>query len=331
MKGLSLKTLKVPLHTVGPEHDRYPITSIESVENRFELADVAHTGPLSSFNFITDCINLPLTAFRNFSFDELCKVFFSQETIMHRSVDDAFNKNARFEIIRKIRSSMYRWGFDIGTWNEVVDTYEGIRRFSIGLPRDDFEVRLDYTTGYNEKGYSKFSRTFLDGVFGFLVYYKRTHVMTIGFSFTKGRRLLIQQVQSAKRTGNRYLYHFPKNRLEFIISRFKAAFPSHQIYVINGQDLFERIFSAYQAGLENTRQRLETAKNERFGDNVSNREWHLLRIRELEETCVDGEVRLSHLESEQDRLVAFYADSGSFTLGTEPFRVNGLNHYPVVT
>src|SRR3546814_1923886 len=65
----------------------------------------------------------------------------------------------------------------------------------------------------------KHSRTPLDGVFAYLVQYKGEHVMTLGFSLINDRQILLQQVQLKNRTGNRWLFRFPENRLEFIIDR----------------------------------------------------------------------------------------------------------------
>src|SRR3546814_4012996 len=81
----------------------------------------------------------------------------------------------------------------------------------------------------------KHSRTPLDGVFAYLVQYKGEHVMTLGFSIINDRQILLQQVQLKNRTGNRWLFRFPENRLEFIIDKFRSAFRGYRIHIVDGK------------------------------------------------------------------------------------------------
>ncbi len=176
---------------------------------------------------VVHCI--PMEIYRNLSLDEMCKVRFSTRTMMQQSVEDAFKGEPRYAVYHKITSSMWRWGCGRPAWNEVVDVYEGIRRFDFG--HSDFEVTLDHSTSFNECGYSEHSRTFLDGVFGYLVHHRGEHVMTLGFSVMSGRRLLIQQVQLRNRRGNRWLFKLPRNHLEHAVERFRESFPRHRLYI----------------------------------------------------------------------------------------------------
>jgi hypothetical protein len=182
--------------------------------------------------FLSVYRHLPAEAFSRLTFDQICKLRHSSDTMMDNSVEEMFKKDPRYLVIQKIRSSLWRWGSSRGAWNEIVDAYDGLRRFDLGLK--GFDIVLDHTTGHNERGYSEHARTFLDGVFGFMVRHNGQHVMMIGFSFAGDGRLLLQQVQSVRQKGNRWLYEFPQRRVEFVIDSLRAAFPEHRVLVVDG-------------------------------------------------------------------------------------------------
>ena len=244
---------------------------------------------------------------KKFSFDQLCKIRYSQFIQMDRTVEALFEDERQYAIVHKIQNCMWRWGCGSGVWNEVVDAYDGIRNFSI--PIADFEVRLDFTTGYNERGRSREARIYLDGVFGFLVYYKGEHVMTLGFSVTKGRRLLIQQVQLAQRKGNRFLFRLPPNRVEFFVERFVAAFPRHKVFIVDGTDICKQNLGSYQLGLDRIVRINEHNTSERIAE---------------ERLSLEESIR--HLTAELPRLTALYANTGAFRRCSE-YVVNGIKHY----
>ena len=302
MKGLHLRSLSGELLRVEPKCAEKPMDAITGAEEKLWPSRDAVARCFDHFSFAEHFYRLPLKVFRNFSFDELCKIYYSTIFMMDESVRRRFETNPRYEVVRKIKSSMWRWGSGSGVWNEVVDAYDNIRRFSF-ISDPDFEIRLDYSTYWNEFGYSKYSRTYLDGVFAFLVYFKREHVMTIGFSIMEKKRLLIQQIQSTRRTGNRYLYRLPPNRLEFVIDLFRKNFPGYALYVIDGGSLAEKTLADYR----------------RICSNLYRDE---SRRKELQ-------AAISHLEADKPRLAAFYRDSGRFRLGPHTKKVNGLEHLQV--
>jgi hypothetical protein len=203
---------------------------------------------------------------------------------------------------------MWRWGCGDRSWNEVVDAYNGIRNFSLGV--DGFELRLDFTTWFNYRGYSRESRTFLDGVFGFLVYYKGEHVMTLGFSFARDRRLLVQQVQLTKRKGNRFLFKLPANRVEWILQRFGEAFPNHVLCIADGGDIANSHLKSYKEALQSFKE-METRGQ---ADAEDRKHIEIL------------ESKVTHLTADLPRLRDFYANVGCFTRGEE-FKSNGVRHY----
>lgn len=242
-----------------------------------------------------------------FTFDQVCKIRYSGCTTMASSVDELFRDVPEYAIVRKIDNCMWRWGCGSGVWNEVVDAYNGIRNFKI--PLEDFDVRLDFTTGSNERGYALESRTYLDGVFGFLVYYKGEHVMTLGFSIADRRRVLVQQVQLVRRKGNRFLFRMPENRIEFFLNCFAAAFPRHKLCMADGSDICQVNIDSYQHGLDRA---LESLRRKPSETNLKDKQ--------------EYEARIEHLRADSARLTAFYANTGRFIRDDE-FKINGIRHY----
>lgn len=235
--GVPLDFYKQELSHVSEEFDDDPIKtlSIESIIERLRVheKDIRHYRSLNdndSFEKVVDWehskTRLHREWFSEFSFDELAKFWLSStiQTQIHHlfqpSWDDAMSLEHR--LIGKIESSRWRWGVEGGEkWNTLVDFHRAIRTFDFGI--EGFEVRLDYSTYYNEKGWSEFSRTYLDGAFGYLIYYKGKHVLTIGFSLCKERHILIQQIQLKNPKGNRWLFKI-KNLREHVIDRMFATF-----------------------------------------------------------------------------------------------------------
>ena len=272
------------------------------------------------------CSSYPLSAFASLTFDELCKVRHSRNTMMSSDVESLFDCDPRYVVVRKIESSVWRWGHAKADWNELVDAYDGIRRFDLSL--HGFDAVLDHTTGWNEKGYSEHSRTYLDGVFGLVVRHRGRHAMTIGFSFAGRRRILLQQVQLARRSGNRWLYRFPANRLEFVIGRLAAAFPRHAILVADGASLAERTLRSYEQSLKESRH--NAARHRQSIDCGQACRWEAGWLASALEAIERIEGRIAHLAEDAPRLAAFYADAGRHDLGAETVTINGLGHHAVV-
>lgn len=268
----------------------------------------------------------PMELYRPLSPDELCKQRHSIRFMMDRSVEDAFAADPRLVIYERIRRGMWGWGCGRPGWNEIVDAYEGIRRFDLGHP--DFDVRLDHTGPYDEYGYSDHSRTYLDGSFGYLVHHRGEHVMTLGFSLMTGRRLLIQQVQLVRRRGNRWLYRLPANRVEHAIARFAEAFPRHRLFVADGGDVIGRSLSGYRRSLAEAEERAARAARMIESGSPEYADHHGRVMAANIERAASLRATVAHAEAEVSRLDAFYAGTGRFTRG-EALTVRGLRHYAV--
>lgn len=331
MKGLRLDLLRGELKKVAPEHNKKPILSITDHEQKFgeylkEIGEY-HT----DFSFHDRCCDLPLEYFSGFTFDELCKIKHSTAWMMDESVDKLFKTHFQYDVVRKIESSMWRWGYGQGLWNDVVDAYDCLRKFNFG-DRKGFEIRLDYSTWFNERGYSKYSRTFLDGVFAILVHYKGEHVMTLGFSIIEGKRILIQQIQSTHRRGSRFLFKLPSNHVEFVIDLFRNNFPDHRIFLIDGESLLARILHDYRSELslsmKHCREYEEKANKAKDDDSC---DMYLRWFDSSKRSCEVLKEKISHLEGDMSRLVAMYRNTGKFVIKGRPLNLNGLDHRLVVS
>lgn len=330
MNGVAPATLTEPLHKVDEAFVTDPCATFDGFERLGDELRSYCAEYYDETDFSKIAYKLPLTIMRRLSFDELCKAKFSTIYMMERTVDEQFRVDPQHAVVNKIENSMWRWGFWKAEWNEIVDAYDGVRDFSLDL--EDFTITIDYTTGFNERGYSQFTRTFLDGVFAFLVHYKDEHVMTIGFSFADSRKILIQQVQLVKRRGNRFLFKFPKNRLEYVIDRFFVAFPAFRLYVADGEQIAKTSLRSYQQGLtreEKTLRDLVHSLKVRSGEEDFDRSRYKERRRYAEEHIQYYSEKIHHLRLDIPRLKEFYADIGRHGMG-EKLHLNGHDHYLVV-
>ena len=318
MKGLRLDLLKGDLHKVAPKHNENPARSIPDVDEKL-LPFIEYIHRLyPQFSLEENAHSLPFRVFRHFTFDEICKLNISSKIEMDRSVTDLFETRPNYELIRKLKSSMWRWGAGTAKWNDIVDLYNGLRTIDLGLP-PEFEVRLDFSRYNKSGGRSKYSNTYLDGVFALLVYHEKRHVLTIGFSVMANRRILIQQVQLVQPKGNRWLYQLPRPRVELVIDAFARAFPNFDLYMVDGESLAKRSLENYEYSCSRLTRFIascEASKAELYSESYVESQRQLL---------ASVKTKIAHLEADTPRLVDFYANCGRHRLGRK-LQVNGLFH-----
>lgn len=180
-----------------------------------------------------------------FSFDELCKVWFScsiqlgVHNLFHPTYKD--ERNDKFAIIGKLANSMWRYGMG-ADWNTLVTAYNNLSRFQFG----DFEFRLDVTHSFNKTADAVYhSDIYLDGPLAYIIYYKGKPALTISFAIVAGRRLLINQVQLTNKRGNRWLYKLPCHYFDFAIECMEKAFSDFDVFLVDGHSTADRIKSSY--------------------------------------------------------------------------------------
>ena len=243
----------------------------------------------TDFKFNKHYYQLPGECFRKFSKEDKIRLKFASFITLHPTLVDKLEMIPEFEIIDKLLNSQWRYGYG-QDWNTAVRAYEGMRRFEFG---DDFEVRIDITTGCNHLGFSRYERVFLDGTCGFLIYHKGKHVLTIGFSFADKNRVLIQQVQLKNKKGNRFLYKLPCNVLDYAIEKMRDAFSGMSLYLCQADDQIKRIKESYEHHPEkgkefetNDAYRLKKFYSKRlrkFNRRPSRTKFHGVRFRKLVE------------------------------------------------
>jgi hypothetical protein len=150
--------------------------------------------------------------------------------------------------------------------------------------------------------------------------------MTLGFSVTAGKRILIQQVQLAKQKGNRFLFKLPRNYLEFIIGRFRAQFPQHELFLVEGKSLTDVIMKGYvgehRRQVEHLKEYRQVSASHRSAET---RELYSRWAEEKEELAKRLTERMKHLRADKPRIISFYRDAGQFRL-EKRLRVGGLAH-----
>jgi len=201
----------------------------------------------SKFDMRLHAYTLPIQCFKGFIPEDIYRLRYGSIVMMHPTVASWLEQQNDYEVVNKIANSQWRYGFG-QDWNTVVAGYNGLKRFDFGLK--DVEVRIDMTTGCNEQGYTRYTRTFIDGTFGFLIYYKGVHVLTIGFSFADRKRVLIQQIQLKQKKGNRWLFKMPCSILDYVIDRMTEAFIGMDVYLCKGEDQVNVINQSYDQDQE---------------------------------------------------------------------------------
>ncbi len=260
--GIPLSIYKEELHHIPK--GILPTRTILRFEERLlpyadELADISRG--YEQFDPAVQCHALPDKFYETCTFEELAKIWATHFIMLPKCVNQLFEDEGSLPhcVVNRLRFSLHRWGYGDSAmeWNALVDTHEGIRRFSFGLP--DFEVRLAYPHYANwSRGASLQDRdVFLDGALAFFVHYRGEHVMTIGFSLARGGNLLLSQVQMRNPKGNRFLYKLPVGVVEYVVSLMRKYFPRQRLCLVDGASLTKRYISGHQSNIDEMRRNRE--------------------------------------------------------------------------
>jgi len=328
LTGYGLETFRDVLTRVTPEFDADPAASFDPWDEmdpwvRDYVLSMGHPADVPFMDVHTQ---IPSDAYQDVPFERMCMIHHSGSTYMADAVRKRREHNPRWAILHRIKASAWHWtpnSSDRIGWNDTVDAHASIRSFDIAV--EDFETTLDWNLYAGARGTGIGSGVWLDGSFAYLVHHRGRHVMTLGFSITGDRRVLVQQIQNASRRGNRWLFSFPKNRVEHVIDRFRAAFPGFVVMLADGRDVACHSLTGYRAELRlqtTERRRHAAALQAGVGDLEHHRERHAkssLHARAAAEKIV-------HIRAELPRLDAFYADSGRYRRGPI-MNSKGFRHY----
>lgn len=181
---------------------------------------------------------------------------------------DEFECNPRFQVFQRLEVSLFKFGSYPANqdYNHLVRAYRGLKRFKFRPEDPDFEVFLDHPTHWNATAYANYTgwhedirlneigvpgksaRAYIDGALGFMVHYRGQHVLTIGFS-PQNDGVLLQQVQLARRKGNRFLFRLQHETgmhlLDYVIQQMTKAFCEGAVWLADGASLAKKIASNY--------------------------------------------------------------------------------------
>lgn len=177
---------------------------------------------------------------RAFSREELIRLWHS--CIFTSELDEYFEEHEA--LVWKVRHALWRYSGS-RDYPRFITCYNGLARISMGLP--DFEVRITHTRSINTAAWAAHGRDnpiYLDASFGILVYYRSSHVMTIGFAPSEDG-ILVAQVQLREKRGNRFLYKLPTPYLDFALTLLQRAFPKDALYLVTGSSTTAGIRAAY--------------------------------------------------------------------------------------
>lgn len=311
-KGIALSRYTEDLFSVSEEHNSCPVNSFDPYSIYNEGVREYFQEEYGTDDFHEIIHNLPSKALMCLGTENAAKALVSRKYSMSTEVEREICLDPIIDLVRKIKSSVWRYNYRDIAWNDIVDVYNGIRSFDLGIK--DFDVEITYTTGYNAYGNNCRShggnRVWLDGVFGFLIRYKRKHVLTIGFSVAEGRRILLQQVQAYSKTGNRWMYKMPANRLEFIIEKFVNAFKGFEILLADAEDYLNESMKQYKDA-----HKIVSEKDQEDEDIIE-------RLNDLSQ-------KISNLKRDTPRIIAFYRETGAYSLG-DKVEISGKRHYPII-
>jgi hypothetical protein len=197
---------------------------------------------------------------RVFSREEL--IFLWHGSIFASKLDDYFQEHEA--LAWKVQHALWRYGGS-SDYQRFVTCYNGLGRLAIDLP--SFAVRLTHTRSINTAAWAvdgdRTKPIYLDASFGALVYYRGSHVMTIGFAPSE-YGILIAQVQLREKRGNRFLYQLPMPYLDFALALIQRAFPADALHLVTGSSTTAAIRKAY--GKEGSLDDVTAQRIQRFYD-----------------------------------------------------------------
>jgi hypothetical protein len=268
MFGVKLSDITEVLHPIEDEvENKEPIHSIKNLAEKLEpfipaLQEYCYKHPLQEF--YKEWYHWNPKYFANFSFEDILRCWYAcpiQSRFHHHFDSSCFldeddersdsYKMRHWRLASHLHRSMWRFGGYAKDWSWFSACYNAINHFDFGIP--GFDVTLDWVTGYGPKGWSEFSptakadesqtRVYLDGFFGYHIWYKSKRVLTIGFSFSKDA-VLVHQIQGGQKKGNRWLYKLPKHYFDYAVERMTACYDI-PVRLIDAKDCANRVRACY--------------------------------------------------------------------------------------
>lgn len=246
-----------------------------------------------------------------FSTAELISLYFSHFLYSYDNDIKAWyeNESPHVWLANKIMLSSWHWHGKAG-WNTIVDAYNLMSTFSFG---EDFEVFLDTSTHYNNKGYSKCTRTFLDAELAFIITHREEHVLTIGFNVVEGysdkkRRFQVRQIQCKKRTGNRWMFKLKTDLTSYVMRRIASHFgEKFDVQLIKGDTIVTEIRTQYEKNYNQALERLEEAKRRCEREDYPDKEYATDSLKYAQERYEEMKASLDRFNAiDAERMLSIY-------------------------
>ena len=173
--------------------------------------------------------------------------------------ENAREEEAASWISHKLNLSAWHASFIRLSWNHMARIANNIRELQVVNTKGDvlpeFSWRLDTSSTFNPKGFSRFHRKFLDAELGLFLYHDNTPVAVVGFNIRAGSFLkkgnkrpiiTIHQIQLLQAKGNRCMYQLGANYFEAILQQLCAQF-KFPVLLIKGKAVVENVYKSYDA------------------------------------------------------------------------------------
>lgn len=188
----------------------------------------------------------------HFSVEEMAAIDFSSVYLLSESVGKEMERLVLPAILEKLKLSAWHNGYGKLGWNWAAEAYEAMRRFTLADP--DFTYHFDASVGSNNRGYSRYTRTFLDGEVAILIFYRGKHALTLSFDIRRNQRrpaqrpqIFLRQIQLKEPKGNRFLYRLKPGYVEAVTAAFVRAFGAFDVHLIHGDAAVQAIVDSLQA------------------------------------------------------------------------------------
>jgi len=269
--GLPLTSFVEELAPVAETINKDPIQDVSSPELRVIAKG---WGKLEDFDTPQAFLeNISPLRFKDFSFDELSKIYYSIYAYSRmskayegdRSGSDKYPTPAPdYDLVTKLKialrqNSKYSEGED---WNTLVAAFEAIPTFDFGA---GFEAYIDWTRSWNPIGRTKYTRHYnskgkitdllglshrydrfyLDNQLAYIITKRGKPILIIGFAIATDMRLLVSQIQLVNPKGNRWLFKLPHHYMDYALLKMKEAFSGFDLYLVEGESLANKIKSNY--------------------------------------------------------------------------------------
>jgi len=270
--GLPLDSFGETLTPVSEEYNEAPIETVPDLLDRIFEKYPAQQEYYEGYATAKDYLDqLPVRYYDVFDFEEQTKIFFSIYAYSplakffegdSRGRDRLPNPEPAYELAERLKSSLYQYG-EVGKdkdWNTFVDAYNQIPEFDFGLGT---QTAIDWPKYHNMLGWAKYShvyrsggkwkpysgrnydRIYSDCKLVYIVSKKGKPLIYIGFSIADHHRILVCQIQLAKKRGNRWLYKLGMPYFDYALMKMQETFPQFDLYLVQGESLANRIRSNY--------------------------------------------------------------------------------------